>query len=276
MINSTVQALTIAGTDSGGGAGVMADIKTMEARRVFSAAVIVAVTAQNTIGVQDFMPIPRKLIDEQFESVALDLKIRACKTGMLADTPTVNAVVINLKKYDLGTLTVDPVMVAKGGARLLSEDAIKTVKEKLVPLADILTPNMPEAEELSGIHLGNKDDVIAAAKQLQYLGAKNIVLKGGHSTSSDEVNDFVLLESGESFWMTSPRIDTIRTHGTGDTLSSCITAEIAKGKDIETAIRIGKQYVEATIKDGIQVGHGHGPLNHWAKIDEKEGQKSAN
>ena len=276
MINSTVQALTIAGTDSGGGAGVMADIKTMEARRVFSAAVIVAVTAQNTIGVQDFMPIPRKLIDEQFESVALDLKIRACKTGMLADTPTVNAVVINLKKYGLGTLTVDPVMVAKGGARLLSEDAIKTVKEKLVPLADILTPNMPEAEELSGIHLGNKDDVIAAAKQLQYLGAKNIVLKGGHSTSSDEVNDFVLLESGESFWMTSPRIDTIRTHGTGDTLSSCITAEIAKGKDIETAIRIGKQYVEATIKDGIQVGHGHGPLNHWAKIDEKEGQKSAN
>lgn len=267
MVNETVQTLTIAGTDSGGGAGVMADIKTMQMRHVFSAAVIVAVTAQNTIGVQDFMPIPKKLIDEQFASVADDLKIRACKTGMLADVATVEAVVENLKKYDLGTLTVDPVMVAKGGARLLSEDAIKTVREQLLPLADILTPNLPEAEELTGMKIEDKDQMIDAAKKLQDLGVKNVLIKGGHQTESKESSDFILLESGKSLWVSSPRIDTVRTHGTGDTLSSCITAEIAKGADVETAIRIGKKYVQATIANGIQVGHGHGPLNHWATFE---------
>ncbi|MBU9790370.1 bifunctional hydroxymethylpyrimidine kinase/phosphomethylpyrimidine kinase [Lentilactobacillus sp. IMAU92037] len=271
MINQTIQTLTIAGTDSGGGAGVMADIKTMQERHVFAAAVVVAVTAQNTIGVQDFMAMPKKMIDEQFASVAGDLKIRACKTGMLADVATVEAVVENLKKYDLGPLTVDPVMIAKGGARLLSEDAIATVRNDLLPLADLLTPNLPEAEELTGAKIETKDQMITAAKKLQALGVKNVIIKGGHQTSSKESSDFVLLESGKSFWVSSPRIDTVRTHGTGDTLSSCITAEIAKGKDMETAIRIGKKYVQATIANGIEVGHGHGPLNHWAKISDEEG-----
>ncbi|EHO52896.1 bifunctional hydroxymethylpyrimidine kinase/phosphomethylpyrimidine kinase [Lentilactobacillus kisonensis] len=272
MINQTIQALTIAGTDSGGGAGVMADIKTMQERHVFSAAVVVAVTAQNTIGVQDFMAMPKKMIDEQFASVASDLKIRACKTGMLADVATVEAVVANLKKYDLGPLTVDSVMIAKGGARLLSEDAIATVRDQLLPLADILTPNLPEAEELTGTKIETKDQMIIAAKKLQELGVKNVIIKGGHQTHSKESADFVLLEDGHSFWVSSPRIDTVRTHGTGDTLSSCITAELAKGKDVETAIRIGKQYVQATIANGIEVGHGHGPLNHWATIAGEEGE----
>lgn len=272
MINQTIQTLTIAGTDSGGGAGVMADIKTMQERHVFAAAVVVAVTAQNTIGVQDFMAMPKKMIDEQFASVAGDLKIRACKTGMLADVATVEAVVENLKKYDLGPLIVDPVMIAKGGARLLSEDAIATVRNELLPLADLLTPNLPEAEELTGTKIETKDQMITAAKKLQELGVKNVIIKGGHQTSSKESSDFVLLESGKSFWVSSPRIDTVRTHGTGDTLSSCITAEIAKGKDMETAIRIGKKYVQATIANGIEVGHGHGPLNHWAKISDEESE----
>ncbi|GHP14801.1 hydroxymethylpyrimidine/phosphomethylpyrimidine kinase [Lentilactobacillus fungorum] len=266
LINQTVQALTIAGTDSGGGAGVMADIKTMQERHVFSAAVVVAVTAQNTIGVQDFMAMPQKMIDEQFASVAGDLKIRACKTGMLADVATVEAVVANLKKYDLGPLTVDPVMIAKGGARLLSEDAITTVREQLLPLADILTPNLPEAAELTGMKIDSQNQMVAAAKQLQALGVKNVIIKGGHQTDSKDSTDFVLLESGRSFWVSAPRIDTVRTHGTGDTLSACITAEIAKGHDVETAIRTAKKYVQTTIANGIEVGHGHGPLNHWAKI----------
>lgn len=270
MVNETVQALTIAGTDSGGGAGVMADIKTMQERHAFSAAVVVAVTAQNTIGVQDFMAMPKKMIDEQFASIADDLKIRACKTGMLADVPTVEAVVKNLKKYDLGPLTVDPVMIAKGGARLLSEDAISTVREKLLPLADILTPNLPEAEELAGMKINDHDQMIQAAKKLQSMGVKNVLIKGGHQVESKESSDFILLENGNSFWVSSSRVDTKRTHGTGDTLSSCITAELAKGSDVETAIRTSKKYVQATIANGIQVGHGHGPLNHWAKID-KEG-----
>lgn len=220
MANEFPQTLTIAGTDSGGGAGVMADLKTMQERQVFGTAVVVAVTAQNTLGVQDFMALPQKLIDEQFASLAADLKISACKTGMLADAAHVHGVVENLKRYDFGPLTVDPVMIAKGGAALLADDAVATVRDELVPLADVLTP--------------------------------------------DQASDFVLLADGRSFWLSAPRVDTVRTHGTGDTLSSCITAELAKGADFESAIRLAKDYVTAAIAHPIAVGHGHGPLNHWA------------
>ena len=265
MVNQTIQALTIAGTDSGGGAGIMADIKTMEACHVFSAAIVVAVTAQNTLGVQDFTTIPTKIINEQFTSINSDFKIRACKTGMLANPLVVNTVADNLKKYNFGPLIVDPVIVAKGGSVLLSQKAVITLKEKLLPLATVVTPNLPEAEKLSGIKINNQEKVLLAAKKLRKLGTKNIIIKGGH-TKEKTSSDFVLLENGKSFWMSSPRINTKRTHGTGDTLSSCITAEIAKGNNVETAIKIGKKYIQATIEQGIQVGHGHGPLNHWAKI----------
>lgn len=268
MTNDFPQTLTIAGTDSGGGAGIAADLKTMQMRHVFATMVVVAVTAQNTLGVQDAFPMPLKMVDEQFASLAADLNIRACKTGMLADADHVKAVVRNLKKYDFGPLTVDPVMIAKGGAPLLSEDAISVVRDELVPLADLVTPNLPEAEKLTGMTITTEDEMIAAGKKLQALGAKNVLVKGGHFNSADEANDFVLLESGRSFWLTAPRVDTHNTHGTGDTISACITAELAKGHTMEEAIRIGKNYVEATIRDGINVGHGHGPLNHWAKIEE--------
>ncbi|KRL47077.1 hydroxymethylpyrimidine phosphomethylpyrimidine kinase [Levilactobacillus spicheri DSM 15429] len=264
MTNEFPQTLTIAGTDSGGGAGVMADLKTMQERNVFSTAVIVAVTAQNTLGVQDFMALPAKLINEQFASLAADFKIRACKTGMLADAEHVRLVVANLKKYDFGPLTVDPVMIAKGGAALLANDAVETVKQELVPLADVLTPNLPEAERLTGLTIDSAEQMEAAAVALQQMGAKNVLLKGGHEATPDKASDFVLLADGRSFWLTAPRIDTVRTHGTGDTLSSCITAELAKGADFETAIRLGKDYVTAAIAHTIEVGHGHGPLNHWA------------
>ncbi|WP_172188461.1 bifunctional hydroxymethylpyrimidine kinase/phosphomethylpyrimidine kinase [Lentilactobacillus kribbianus] len=263
MVNEFPQALTVAGTDSGGGAGVMADIKTMQERHVFAAAVVVAVTAQNTIGVSDFMAMPTKLIDEQFKAVADDLKIRAVKTGMLADVTSVQTVVRNFETYDFGPLTVDPVMIAKGGAKLLADDAIKTVRDELLPLATIVTPNLPEAEELTEMHIKDEATMQLAGHRLQELGAKNVIVKGGHS-DGNQVSDFVLLEDGQSFWLSAPRIDTVRTHGTGDTLSSAITAELAKENDIETAIRTAKKYVQATIADGIEVGHGHGPLNHWA------------
>ena len=254
MTNDFPQALTIAGTDSGGGAGISADFKTMQMRGVFATMVVVAVTAQNTLGVQDALAMPPKLIDEQFSSLAADFKIRACKTGMLADPLRVKTVVNNLKRYNFGPLTVDPVMIAKGGAKLLSDDAISVVREQLLPLADLITPNLPEAE------------MEAAGHRLQLMGAKNVLVKGGHFSSDDEANDFVLLADGHSFWMTAKRKQTRNTHGTGDTISSCITAELAKGKSMEDALKIGKAYVEATIKQGINVGHGHGPLNHWAKI----------
>lgn len=266
MINDFPQALTIAGTDSGGGAGIAADFKTMQERGVFAAMVVVAVTAQNTLAVQDALPMPAKLIDEQCASLAADLRIRACKTGMLADPTRVMAVVRNLQRYDFGPVTVDPVMIAKGGAKLLSDDAIATVRDHLLPLATLITPNLPEAEELTGMRIQTEADMIAAGKLLQGMGAKNVLVKGGHFASTAEANDFVLLASGQTFWLTAPRIPTHNTHGTGDTISACITAELAKGKSMEEAIRIGKAYVEATIRDGINVGHGHGPLNHWAKI----------
>lgn len=258
------QALSIAGSDSGGGAGMQADLKTIQERHAFAATVLVAVTAQNTLGVQEAYPLPSELIDAQFTSVASDLEIKACKTGMLADVQRVEAVVYNLKKYDFGPLTVDPVMIAKGGAPLLSDDAVQTVHDLLLPLATIATPNLPEAEKLTGITISTESDMIASAKQLQSIGVKNVIIKGGHFKNTTESNDFVLLENGQSFWLNSKRKDTINTHGTGDTLSACITAELAKGQSIETAIRTAKDFVEAAIFDGIVVGHGHGPLNHWA------------
>lgn len=268
MTNDFPQALTIAGTDSGGGAGIAADFKTMQMRGVFATMVVVAVTAQNTLGVQDALAMPPKLIDEQFASLAADLKIKACKTGMLADPLRVKTVVNNLKRYEFGPLTVDPVMIAKGGAKLLSDDAINVIRDQLLPLADLVTPNLPEAEELTHTKIKTEADMERAGKELQSYGAKNILVKGGHFNSDDEANDFVLLASGKSFWLTAKRQQTSNTHGAGDTISSCITAELAKGKSMEEALRIGKAYVEATIKQGINVGHGHGPLNHWARIKE--------
>ncbi len=266
MINDFPQALTIAGTDSGGGAGIAADFKTMQERGVFATMVVVAVTAQNTLGVQDKLPMPAQLIDEQCASLAADLKIRACKTGMLADPTRVMAVVNNLRRYDFGPVTVDPVMIAKGGAKLLSDDAIATVRDHLLPLATLVTPNLPEAEELTGMKIQTEGDMISAGKLLQSMGAQNVLVKGGHFASTDEANDFVLLADSKSFWLTAKRVPTANTHGTGDTISACITAELAKGHSMESAIRTGKAYVEATIRNGINVGHGHGPLNHWAKI----------
>ncbi|WP_125706415.1 bifunctional hydroxymethylpyrimidine kinase/phosphomethylpyrimidine kinase [Lacticaseibacillus daqingensis] len=258
------QALTIAGSDSGGGAGMQADLKTIQSRHVFATTVLVAVTAQNTLGVQDALALPPALIDAQFAALADDLAIRACKTGMLADVPTVQAVVANLKRYDFGPLVVDPVMIAKGGAPLLTEDAIAVVRTALFPLATLVTPNLPEAEKLAEMPITNRAAMQRAATVLMTLGPKNVMIKGGHLDDDDSASDYVRLADGSAFWLPAKRIATRRTHGTGDTLSACITAELAKGRPLASAIRTGKAYVEAAIREGIIVGHGHGPLNHWA------------
>ncbi|BAP86708.1 phosphomethylpyrimidine kinase [Paucilactobacillus hokkaidonensis JCM 18461] len=264
MVDQFPQALSIAGSDSGGGAGMQADLKTIQERHVFATTVLVAITAQNTLGVKDAFPLPTKIIDEQFAALDEDLQIKACKTGMLADVTRVKAVVANLKKYDFGPLTLDPVMIAKGGAPLLSEDAVIVVRDELLPLATIVTPNLPEAEKLTGQTINTTDDMQMAAKKLQNMGVQNVIIKGGHFENDNQSSDFVLLSNGRSFWLSAPRVNTANTHGTGDTLSACITAELAKGNSVEQAIKISKQFVDATIRDGIKVGHGHGPLNHWA------------
>jgi hydroxymethylpyrimidine/phosphomethylpyrimidine kinase len=264
MMEQFPQALSIAGSDSGGGAGMQADLKTIHSRHVFATTVLVAITAQNTLGVQDALPLPPAMIDAQFASLAADLQIRACKTGMLADVPTVQAVVANLRRYHFGPLVVDPVMIAKGGAKLLADDAIAVVRDQLLPLATLVTPNLPEAEQLTGLTITDHASMRQAAAKLLTFGAQNVLVKGGHLSAETDAADYVLLADGSEFWLPAKRIATVRTHGTGDTISACITAELAKGRPLAAAIRTGKAYVEAAIKDGIVVGHGHGPLNHWA------------
>lgn len=265
MINSTPQVVTIAGSDSGGGAGIQADLKTFQARQAFGMSIVVALTAQNTYGVQESLAIPSGFIDAQFQSLAADFEIKAAKTGMLADTEHVETVVGNLKKVDFGPLIVDPVMVAKGGHHLLQRDAVQTIKEQLLPLASIVTPNLPEAEILLGKSIKTNQEMMEAAKELQSLGAKTVIVKGGHSQNK-EAADFVLLETGEQFWLSAPRIKTNNTHGTGDTFSACIAAELAKGTGLKDAIVTGREFIQAAISQGIFVGHGHGPTNHWAQI----------
>ena len=263
-INSFPQVLTIAGTDSGGGAGIMADLKTFQMQKVFGTAVVVAVTAQNTLGVQKSFLLPLEMIDAQFASLAEDFHIRACKTGMLGDAAHVHQVALNLQKYDFGPITIDPVMIAKGGAPLLSQDAVATVKNELLPLADLITPNLPEAETLTGIKAQDQSQYPELAHKLQDMGVKNVLIKGGHANSA-EVKDYALFADGTDLWLSSSRIHTERTHGTGDTLAAAITAQLALGQSLPSAIKIAKKYVTKTIKETIQVGHGHGPLNHWAQ-----------
>ena len=181
--NLTPQVVTIAGSDSGGGAGMQADLKTFQARQAFGLNIVIALTAQNTYGVQDSLPIPSSFIDAQFQSLAADFKIGAAKTGMLADSERVEAVVRNLQKVDFGPLIVDPVMVAKGGHHLLEAEAVQTIKEQLLPLATVVTPNLPEAEVLLETTIKTEQEMQTAAKKLQQLGTKNIIMKGGHSTN---------------------------------------------------------------------------------------------
>lgn len=267
-VNRTPQVVTIAGSDSGGGAGLQADLKTFQARHVFGMSIVVALTAQNTYGVQASLPIPGGFIDAQFQSLAADFNIRAAKTGMLADREHVEAVVRNLKQVDFGPLIVDPVMVAKGGATLLASEAVVTIKEQLLPLADVVTPNLPEAEILVGKKIVTNADMVRAAHTIQTLGVKHVIIKGGHR-QNHKAEDLILLADGTCYWLSAPRIATANTHGTGDTFSACIAAELAKGQPLKAAIMTAKAFLQGAISQGISVGHGHGPTNHWTKLSEK-------
>lgn len=265
MVNETPQVMTIAGTDSSGGAGMTADLNTFAAHGIYGANVVVSVTAQNTLGVQHVHMLPPDMVMAQLQSVADDLAIRAVKTGMLGDAATVKTVAQGLQQFNFGPLILDPVMVAKGGAQLLSDEAVATVRTTLMPLATLITPNIPEAEVLTGRTIQSPSDIMAAADRLHSFGTKNILIKGGHGNAR-VVTDYLRLENGEHFWLQTTRFDTPRTHGTGDTISAAITAQLGLGVTLKTAIMHAKAYVDATIRDGIAVGHGHGPLNHFPKV----------
>ena len=259
-------ALTIAGSDSGGGAGIQADLKTFAAAGVYGTCAITAVTAQNTRGVTAWEPVSTDLVIAQIEAVSSDLPPDAVKTGMLATAAIVEAVAATIKALDLPNLVVDPVMVAKGGDRLLREEAVSAIKIHLLHLAEVVTPNVPEAEVLSGMTIATVADMHEAARRIRELGPRVVVVKGGHlETTGAEVVD-VACGAHETFELRGPRIDTVHTHGTGCTFASATAAQLALGQPVEAALRLAREYLEGAIRHAPGLGGGHGPLNHFWRV----------
>jgi hydroxymethylpyrimidine/phosphomethylpyrimidine kinase len=256
-----VTALTIAGSDSGGGAGIQADLKTFAALGVYGTSAITAVTVQNTRGVTGFQVLDAAIVRGQIEAVLDDIGADAVKTGMLATAEIVEVVVEVATSRRIERLIVDPVMVAKGGDKLLDTGAVESYRRALLPYALVVTPNHGEAEVLLGRTIGSDDDVRKAAAEIVGMGARWVVMKGGHRPGREVVD---VLHDGREFWeLRSPRIDTTSTHGTGCTLASAIAARMALGDDVPSAMRAAHDYVHQAIVKARPIGHGHGPLHHF-------------
>ena len=253
-------ALTIAGSDSGGGAGIQADLKTFAAHGVYGTSALTAITAQNTLGVLAWEAVSTPLVVQQIEAVLGDIGADAIKIGMLANAAIVNAVARTLASRASVPIVVDPVMIAKGGDRLLETAAVAALKAELLPLAHIVTPNIPEAEVLAEMSIRSLDDMLLAGDRIRQLGPRVVLVKGGHAEGSESI-DVASTESG-SIEIRGPRLPGRHTHGTGCTLSSAIAANLAKGMDDEAAIRAAREYLEGAIRHAPQIGGGHGPLNH--------------
>jgi hydroxymethylpyrimidine/phosphomethylpyrimidine kinase len=257
-------ALTIAGSDSGGGAGIQADLKTFAALGVYGTCAVTAITAQNTLGVTAWQAVAADLVEAQIEAVAGDFDVAAVKTGMLANAAIVEAVAATVAELDLPNLVVDPVMVAKGGDRLLGEDAVHVLRTELLPRAMLVTPNIPEAEVLlGGRSIRSLDDMREAAARIRDLGPRVVVVKGGH-LGGDTSIDVVCGE--ESFEITGPRLPGRHTHGTGCTFSAAIAALLALGRPVTEALRDARAYLEGAIRHAPGLGRGHGPLNHFWRV----------
>ncbi len=252
-------ALTIAGSDSGAGAGIQADLKTFAALGVYGTSAVTAITAQNTVGVRAVEEAPPALVAAQIDAVLEDIGADAAKTGMLASVAIIATTAGRIRAHALTRLVVDPVMVAKSGDRLLREDAVCALRTELLPLALVVTPNLPEAETLSGVSIGSRASLEDAARRIAALGARYVLIKGGHAPG-DPVD---LLFDGRAFHeYRGARIDTTSTHGTGCTLSAAITAYLARGLPVEDAVGRAKEYVVAAMRAASPIGRGHGPLHH--------------
>ena len=261
--------LTIAGSDSGSGAGIQADLKTFAAHGVHGTSAITAVTAQNTLGVTAVQEVDLDVIAAQIDAVVEDMHPVAVKTGMLSSPEIVRLVAAKANEYGWQTLVVDPVMVASSGARLLRDEAVETYRTELLPLATVTTPNLLEATELTGIEIASPGDAREAAKAISVLGVKYVVVKGGHMEVAGESRD--LLYDGRDFVEFGlPWIDTTSTHGTGCTFASAIAAQLALGGDIESAFRSAKQFVWEAMNAAYPVGQGHGPLNQMWRMPPEE------
>ena len=260
-------ALTIAGSDSSGGAGIQADLKSFAALGVYGASVITALTAQNTTGVTGIHQVPADFVTAQIDAVFGDLDIRAVKIGMVADLAVIDAIAAGLRKWAPKHIVLDPVMVATSGDRLLAAEAVDALRTKLIPLASLITPNMPEAAALLNEPVaGDEAAIESQGRRLLAMGCPAVLIKGGHGQGAESI-DYLVTGSG-TIALAAPRIATQNTHGTGCSLSSAIAAGLAKGENMETAVRNAKAWVSAAIAaaDRFSVGHGHGPIHHFHRF----------
>jgi hydroxymethylpyrimidine/phosphomethylpyrimidine kinase len=270
-VAKVARALTIAGSDSGGGAGIQADLKTFSALGVYGASAITAVTSQDTQRVYGFVEMEPGFVVSQINAVVEDIGVDAVKTGMLASAPIIEAVADCMQRWEVTALVVDPVMVAKGGDKLLRDDAVEALKQRLLPLALVVTPNIPEAEVLVGRELKTWDQIQEAAREIHAMGVANVVIKGGHMEDDSMATD--VLFDGQGFRdYTAPRVATKSTHGTGCTFASAIAAMLAKGETVPLSVAGAKAYVTKALQSAYVIGHGHGPVHHfyrfWRPIED--------
>lgn len=269
---STPIALTVAGSDSGGGAGIQADLKTFSALGVYGCSVVTALTAQNTKGLNGVFDVSPAFVRAQMKAVFEDIAIDAVKIGMLGRADVIEAVRLDLKRYKPKWVVLDPVMIAKSGDRLLHKNAMKALIDDLVPMADVITPNLPEAGALlkSKTPITDPDQMADAAHKLLELGPKAVLLKGGH-LAGDSAADLLVTADGESDWLPGRRFQTKNTHGTGCTLSAAIAAGLAKGQPLPDAVKQAKAFIANAIAmaDSLEVGHGHGPVHHFHGLWQK-------
>jgi hydroxymethylpyrimidine/phosphomethylpyrimidine kinase len=261
---TTAIAVTIAGSDSGGGAGIQADLKTFSALGVYGASVVAALTAQNTKGVSTVLDVPPAFVTAQMDAVFSDLAVGAVKIGMLGNAAVVEAVAAGLARHRHIPVVLDPVMVATSGHRLLTPDAVEALRTKLVPLALVVTPNLPEAAALlDAPQAASEDEMVRQAERLLAYGAKAVLMKGGHGKGAESAD--LLVTATATVRFAAARITTKNTHGTGCTLAAAIAARLARGEDLVVAVRVAKDYVTAAITaaDRLGVGHGHGPVHHF-------------
>ena len=267
----TKKAMTIAGSDSGGGAGIQADLKTFAALGVYGTSAITAITAQNTLKVTDVLELPPGIVAAQIDAIVSDIGADAVKTGMLANASIIEVVADRVRQYGLQPLVIDPVMVAKSGDPLLRQEAVDALRTLLLPLATVVTPNIPEAETILGHSLDSDEAIRDAARTIVALGARSVVIKGGHreSPTADD-----LFYDGEEFRVFSaPRVNTANTHGTGCTFASAIAAWLARDADLATAVARAKDYITHTLSHAYSIGHGHSPVHHfyhlWPRMAEE-------
>ena len=254
------KALTIAGSDSGAGAGIQADLKTFAALGVYGTSAITAITAQNTIGVTAVLAVNAKLVGAQIDAIIADIGAHAVKTGMLANAAIIGLVANKIRQHRLMNIVVDPVMVATSGDLLIEKSAVAALRSKLVPLAGVVTPNIPEAEVLTGMKLRSLDEIREAAKRIVQMGAKTVLIKGGHLKGPA----MDIFYDGKNFTaLKAPRIRTKNIHGTGCTLSAAIAANLAKGQKIETAVTNAKRYITDALRHSYRIGAGHSPVHHF-------------